>query len=75
MGEYYWSLPDENGHYMSLAEFNKEDGEVPVRIENVREITEFDEYENDEAYSQILREIYDPNEKRERERGRKRRKC
>ena len=31
--EYYWSIPDANGHHMSLAEFNKEENEIPLTIE------------------------------------------
>lgn len=35
-GEYYWSIPDENGHNMSLAEFNREDEDIPLTIEQLR---------------------------------------
>ena len=34
-GEYYWSFPDENGHHMSLATFNKEEEEVPLTLEEL----------------------------------------
>ena len=31
--EYIWSIPDESGHHMTLAEYNKEDEEEPITIE------------------------------------------
>ena len=68
-GEYYWSIPDENGHNISLAEFNKEDEEVPLTKEEIlqkakerRELegeSQEDRDNEDEAYRQALREIYD----------------
>ena len=68
-GEFYWSIPDENGHNMSLAEFNREDEEVPLTKEEIlQKAKEFrerngesqeDRDNEDEAYSQALREIYD----------------
>ena len=75
-GEYYWSIPDENGHNMSLAEFNREDEDIPITIEQLRAMREpEEEYDEkyEEEYSQILREIYDP-EGEERKRKRKEKK-
>ena len=68
-GEFYWSIPDENGYNMSLAEFNREDEEVPLTKEEIlqkakerRELegeSQEDRDNEDEAYRQALREIYD----------------
>ena len=65
MEEYYWSIPDENGHHMSLATFNKEEEEVPLTLEEIRARRDPEEEERyqreieDEEYKRVLREIYD----------------
>ena len=80
MFEYIWSIPDENGHHMTLAEYNKEDEEVPLTIEEQlqraranrdpeEEAKQDREYE---AYAHIFRELYDyDNEMRRRKRQEK----
>ena len=80
MFEYIWSIPDENGHHMTLAEYNKEDEEVPLTIEEQlqrarvnrdpeEEAKQDREYE---AYANIFRELYDyDNEMRRRKRQEK----
>ena len=65
MEEYFWSIPDENGHHMSLATFNKEEEEVPLTLEEIRARRDPEEEERyqreieDEEYKRVLREIYD----------------
>ena len=78
--EYVWSIPDESGHHMTLAEYNKEDEEVPLTIEEQlqraranRDPEEEAKWDRDqEAYAHIFRELYDyDNEVRRRKRKEK----
>ena len=78
--EYIWSIPDESGHHMTLAEYNKEDEEVPLTIEEqlqraraMRDPEEEAKRDRDnEAYAHIFRELYDyDNESRRRKRKEK----
>ena len=76
--DYVWSIPDENGHHVSLYEYNKEYEEVPLTNEEILRIAREnrdpeEEAKRDkeyEAYAQMLREINDP-EGEERKRKRK----
>ena len=78
--EYIWSIPDESGHHMTLAEYNKEDEEEPISIEEqlqraraMRDPEERAKQDRDyEAYAHIFREMYDyDNEMRRRKRQEK----
>ena len=78
--EYIWSIPDDSGHHMTLAEYNKEDEEVPLTIEEqlqkaraMRDPEEEAKQNRDnEAYAHIFREMYDyDNELRRRKRQEK----
>ena len=81
--EYIWSIPDESGHHMTLAEYNQEDEEVPLTIEeqlqraranrDPEEESKWDrDHEANEAYAHIFRELYDyDNEMRRRKRKEK----
>ena len=80
MFEYVWSISDESGHHMTLAEYNKEDEEVPLTIEEQlqraranRDPEEEAKWDRDqEAYAHVFRELYDyDNEVRRRKRKEK----
>ena len=79
--DYTWSIPDENGHHVSLYEYNKEYEEVPLSKEEILRIARENRDPEEEAmrdkeyeeYMQVLREINDP-EGEERKRKRKEKK-